>query len=422
MSANDKSATMPALVFEFSLPRLAVSKLRGMIDVSGHWKPGGAIGIKQVPRPRLVADDWVVVRTALSGICGSDMKQATLSGAVDNPIRSLISFPQVMGHEAVGVVDEAGPKVERLKPGDRVAISPWFPCRPRGIDPECPRCRAGDYTHCQNFQKGSLPIGMHLGVTEGFGAFAPYLAVHESQCFIVPDSVGFDRAVLADPFSVAFHSCLLLDPKPGSTVLVYGLGIIGLLTVMCLKELFDVDHVVAVGRYPFQTELAKRFGARRVFTRSGAALVEEVADYMGAELYTPDRGSKWTMDGPAGVIDTVASASTLEAGLRFIACQGRLVFSGVSTPARLENTPHYFKEVEVIGSAGFAIESFQGRRAHAFEFFLDFLSDKKFDLAGLVSHKFPLEKYQDSFNALANKSAGRAVKVVFDFTSRGNGA
>ena len=43
---------------------------------------------------------------------------------------------------------------EKLNVGDRVAISPWFPCKPRGINPECPRCQIGDYTHCQNFQKG----------------------------------------------------------------------------------------------------------------------------------------------------------------------------------------------------------------------------------------------------------------------------
>ena len=295
-------------------------------------------------------------------------------------------------------------------------VSPWFPCGPRGIRPECPRCRQGDYTHCGNFQKGQLPTGMHLGVTRGFGGFAPYVAVHESQCFALADGASFDAAVLADPFSVAFHSCLLLDPSPSSTVLVYGLGVIGLATVQCLKKLFDVERVLAVGRYPFQKDLALKWGAHLVFTSRGEKLVEDVAAYAGAELYTPDRGSKWAVDGVDGIIDTVGAADTLEAGLRFLTSQGRLVFTGVDTPKRCENTPHYFKELEIIGSNSFSTERYRGKTAHAFEFFMEFLTRGKIDPAALLTHKFPLEQYTRAFDSLAGKGASNAVKVVFEFT------
>ncbi len=415
MSPSQHLAPMPALQFQFKLWRLGLAKLRGMRDKSGYWKPGGPVGLKLVPAPALPAEDWVIIKTVYCGVCGSDLKELTLDGAPDNPLRTFLSFPQIMGHEVVGIVDRVGSRVTRLQPGDRVAVSPWLPCRPRGISPECPRCAQGDYTHCHNFRRGRLPKGMHLGVTPGFGGFAPYLAAHESQCFAVPAGVSFEAAVLADPFSVAFHSCLLLQPDPDSTILVYGLGIIGLLTVLCLKKLFEVKRVVAVGRHPFQQELALGFGAERVFSSSGSKLVEEVAAFTGAELYTPYQGSKWSMDGVDGIIDSIASAATLEAGLRCLATQGRLVFTGVSTPQRCENTPHYFKELELIGSNAFALETFQGRTAHAFEFFLDFLAEQRFDPAPLVTHKFPLDQYQQAFNALAGKTGSSAVKVVFTF-------
>ena len=141
---------------------------------------------------------------------------------------------------------------------------------------------------------------MHLGVTKGFGGFAPFFAAHESQCFAIPDEVSFDDAVLADPFSVAFHSCLLLDPDPASTVLVYGAGIIGvavfgagpigLLTIACLKRLFGVRRVLAVGRHRVQADWAMRLGAERVFQFGGEKLIEEVAAATDAELFRPDRG------------------------------------------------------------------------------------------------------------------------------------
>ena len=394
MSPSRHLAPMPALEFRFQLWRLALAKLRGLWNKSGYWEPGGPVGLTLVPVPVLPAEDWVRVKTALCGICGSDLKELTLDGAPDNPLQTFLSFPQIMGHEVVGTVEEVGPRATRVKSGDRVAVSPWLPCRPRGIAPECPRCQAGEFTHCRNFQRGRLPAGMHLGVTRGYGGFAPYLAAHESQCFVIPEGVSFAAAVLADPFSVAFHSCLLLEPARSATVLVHGLGVIGLLTVLCLKKIFGVE---------------------RVFTSRGSRLVEEIAAYTGAELYTPERGSKWTLDGVDAIVDTIASAATLEAGMRCLRTRGRLVFTGVSTPRRTENTPHYFKELELIGSNAFAVETYQGRTAQAFEFFLDFLAERRISPTPLVTHRFPLDQYQPAFNALAGKGGSAAVKVVFTF-------
>jgi len=74
--------------------------------------------------PPLVADDWLVLRNRLTGICGSDSKQVLMDfgDADDNPMTAFISFPQVLGHEVVGVVDTAGPAVRGLDIGQRVVI------------------------------------------------------------------------------------------------------------------------------------------------------------------------------------------------------------------------------------------------------------------------------------------------------------
>jgi threonine dehydrogenase-like Zn-dependent dehydrogenase len=411
-----KNDSMPALVFEMKMGKLIKAFIRGKRNPSGYWKHGGPVSIQQVPIPKLVSEDWVIVKTVYCGICGSDMKELTLSGAPDNPLQTFLSFPQIMGHEPVGIIEKVGSKVKKLKPGDRIAISPWFPCKPRGISPECSRCKIGDFTHCANFTKGNLPVGMHLGVATGFGGFAPYISVHESQCFIIPDSISFEQAVVADPFSVAFHSCITLDPKPESTIVVFGLGIIGLLTVLCLKNLFHVHNVVCVGRHPIQAEMAMKFGASKVYKTRGSELVEEIAKDAGVDLLTPSKGSKWAISGPDGIIDTICSAETMEADVRFLKAQGRLVLTGVSTPERYESTPQYFKELEIIGSNAFAIEYYNGKRAHAFEFFLEFLKNKLIDTSGLVTHKFPIDHYTEAFDVLSKKGSSNAIKVVFDFT------
>jgi threonine dehydrogenase-like Zn-dependent dehydrogenase len=391
--------------------------IRGKLNPKGYWKSGGPVSLKNIPYPKLIAEDWVIIKTVFSGICGSDMTELKLMGSIDNPIRSFISFPHIMGHEPVGIIESVGLKVKKFKKGDRVVISPWFSCIPRGIFPICSRCSLGDFKHCQNFQKGNLPVGMHLGVTRGYGGFSSYLSVHESQCFLITEKISFEQAVLADPFSVAFHSLILLNPNPNSQILVYGLGIIGLLTIICLKNIFGVKHIIGVGRYQFQKDLAIKLGADHVFLSSGDLLIEEIAAYNNVELYTPDRGLKWTLDGVDGIVDTIASGETFEIGERILCTQGKLVFLGVSIPKRFENSLHYFKELEVIGSNAFGIEIFRNKSLHAFQYYLNFLSEGLIDPQMLITHKFPLNAYKDAFDTLANKSESHAVKVLFKFSN-----
>ncbi|MFX1438582.1 MAG: oxidoreductase, partial [Promethearchaeota archaeon] len=150
---------------------------------------------------------------------------------------------------------------------------------------------------------------------------------------------------------------------------------------------------------------------------SGAVLIEEIAAYNNVELYTPKKGLKWTFDGVDGIVDTIASGETFEIGHRILCTQGKLVFFGVSTPKRFENTLHYFKELEVIGSNAFGIEIFRDISLHAFQYYLNFISEGLIDPQILITHKFPLEEYETAFNILANKSESHAIKVVFDFTN-----
>lgn len=414
---KNEEKTMDALIFEMKKLKLFKAYFRGKRHKSGYWRKGGPVSIKKIAIPKLPNENWIRVKTVYSGICGSDMKELTLSGALDNPLRTFISFPQIMGHESVGIIDKIGENTSEFKEGDRVAISPWFSCEPRGITPLCSRCQEGDYPHCKNFQRGILPHGMLLGTTIGYGGFAPYFTVHKSQCFKIPDNVNFEEAILADPFSVTFHSILILNPKPNSIILVYGLGIIGLLSIVCLKNLFRVENIIAVGRYQFQKNLALKLGANHVFMSTSNQLVEEIGNYFNAELYTPERGLKWTMDGPNGIIDTIGSSETLEIGVRIIKTQGKIVFLGVSRPKRWENTPHYFKELEIIGSNAFGIEEFETQQAHAFYFFLKFLYEKKIKVSNLITHKFPLSAYNEAFNVLVNKTNSQAIKVVFKFNN-----
>jgi threonine dehydrogenase-like Zn-dependent dehydrogenase len=125
----------------------------------------------------------------------------------------------------------------------------------------------------------------------------------------------------------------------------------------------------------------------------------------------------WVHGGVHRVFDTVASARTLEAGLRVLRPRGTLVVVGVSTPARFEWTPLYFKEAHVVGSSGYGTEIFEGRRAPALELYVELVASGRIDPEGVLTHRFPLREYKDAFLTARSKGRSPAVKVAFDFSS-----
>ncbi len=409
---------MKALTFTFNYGRLAAAKLLGAFSSRGYLSGLGPIGYEDVPDPRLLADDWVILKTRYCGICGSDVKQVFLDGARDNPLTSFITFPHVMGHEVLGVVEETGPAVSDLQRGDRVIAYPWLTCEARGL-PLCDACEAGRLTFCRNFTRGDLAAGMHYGTCRDVsGGFAPLVPAHRSMCFKVPDGVSTEQAALADPFAVSLHAVLKAPPKPGATVLVVGCGALGMMVIHIVSRLFDGVNIVAVDRHEHLRPMAEQLGATTYLTLGGRDLIEAVAEMAEARVHNPMSGLPWLLAGVDAVYDTVGSARTLETDLRLVQPGGTVVVVGVATPARFEWTPLYFKEVNLVGASGCGMEEHDGRRSHGFSMFLDLLDKGRVSPEPLITHTFQLDQYRDAFVAAREKRTHRSVKVLFDFEER----
>ena len=407
---------MKALTFDFNVARLASAKALGSVSAGGFLGSFGPLRLVEVPDARLLGERWVVVKTSACGICGSDVKQAFMDAAMDNPLTAVISFPHVMGHEHVGTVVETGKAVTRVKVGDRVACSPWFSCAVRGL-PLCPACERGQMSLCESFTAGPFAPGMHAGTCRDIsGGFAPLVPVHETACYPLPESIALSTAVLADPFAVALHAILKAPPQPGETALVYGCGGLGVLVVHALARLFPETRVLAVDPRPHARALAEKLGASVTFAGSGAELVEAVGAGVGSAIRRPQLALPWLQGGVDRVYDTVGAAGTLETAVRVTRPLGTLVLVGVATPARFEWTPLYFKELVVMGASGYGIETLGGQRAHAFEHFFDLLAGGKLDVSGVITHRFPLAEYKDAFLTARSRGSAPAVKVVFEFS------
>jgi threonine dehydrogenase-like Zn-dependent dehydrogenase len=392
-----------ALVFRHDLAREAASAIGGRVSRRAYVSRLAPVRIEDIGEPPLPAADWVRVETTFSGLCGSDVKQILLNGARDNPLTALVSFPHVLGHEVVG---------RRTDTGQRVVLNPWLSCGPRGIDPPCPACRAGRYPWCRNFRAGGLPVSIHLGnCAAAAGAHAERFGAHPSQLFAVPDDVGDEAAVLADPVSVSLRSILLAPPPAGRAVLVYGSGTLAFAAIALLRHLYPATEVWAATRPGARAALAGRLGAHAVLSSSPGELVAQVARRAGAAPLEPWSKRAWLQDGPAVVYDTIGSTETVETSLRLIATGGTLVVSGVEPPKRFEWTLLYFKEVRVIGSNGFGVEEVGGVAKHAMEHYLDFVA-AGLDLTPVITHRFPLERWDEAVLTVKDARHTGAVKVL----------
>ena len=378
--------------------------------------------LMDVPDPKPLRPDWVVCRSRLTGICGSDAKQVFGDfGNMDggSPMMSWFTLPQVLGHELVGEVVDLGPAAKGLRVGQRVVLNPWLTCGPRGVTPPCPSCAAGDLSQCWSFSEGTVAAGIHTGTSsDATGGYAEYFPAHDSMLFPVPDGMSDEVAVLADPFAVSLHGITRHPPRPGGKALVYGAGALGAMAVAILRALHPDVAVAVIARFPSQAALARKLGADLVledpFDRM--ALIEQLAEWSGGRVVRVPIGLPMAHPGGVDVVyDTVGKAETFEVGVRVLAARGTLVQSGVHGADRWDASPLYFKEISFVGSNAFGVESVGGVRKHGLQHYLDLAASGRVRVDGLLTHTFRLDDWRTAFGALARQERSGAMKVAFDF-------
>jgi threonine dehydrogenase-like Zn-dependent dehydrogenase len=381
------------------------------------------VALEEIADARPLRPDWLVTRPLLTGICGSDSKQILLDfgeGDSDNAMSGFCSFPQVMGHEVVAEVVELGPEAEGFDIGQRVVLNPWLSCRPRGIDPVCPACAAGDLSLCWNFTVGDISRGIHTGVSsDATGGYAELMPAHSTMLFPVPDSIDDEQAIFADPFAVSLHGITRHPPPAGGKALVWGAGSLGSCAVAILRALYPDVEVAVVARFDAQAALASALGAHEV-VRLGPReeLLEELAAWSGGVLRPTMEGlGGLPMCHPGGIdvaYDTVGKPETFEVEVRLLKARGTLVKSGVHAPGRWEWSPLYFKEISWVGSNAFGIEEVEGVRKHGLEHYLDLVESGRVDLRAMLTHTFGLSQWRDAFYTIADQEHTGAIKVAID--------
>ncbi len=328
------------------------------------------IRIEERPVPAIGPGE-ALVRIRASGICGSDVMEWY----------RVPKAPIVLGHEVAGDVVEVGEGVTNVSPGDRVVVSHHVPCN------SCRMCETDNHTACETLHTTNFDPG----------GFSEYVRVPRLQTELgilaLPDSVTYEEGSFVEPLGCVVRAQTRAGVRPGSTVLVIGSGISGLLHIRLALAL-GAGRVLATDVNGYRLDWAMRSGAAAAFDALAAGdglsdLVREANDGCLADLVMLCTGA------PSAIAQGLAC---LESGATFV------FFAppppGVPYPMPMADL--WRREVTVRTAYGAAPRDL----ARA----LDLIAEHSVRVDDLVTHRLPLDRTAEGFRLVAD--ATDSVKVI----------
>jgi len=279
------------------------------IQAAALWKVGDQWSVETVQ----LADPGfgeVLVKVMATGLCHSDDHAVT----GDSPT----VYPIVGGHEGAGIVEQVGPGVTRVKPGDHVVLAFNPPCG------QCVLCVTGRWSLCAMSRRGAdTPSSFSIGgkraeAMAGLGTFSPYTVVAEGSVILMPDDVPFEAAALLGcAVTTGWGSSVYLaQVRPGDNVIVVGAGGIGINAIQGAVNA-GADIIVAVDVSEFKREQALNFGASHA-----AASLEEARDIV--------RGEAGRLPEAVVIAVGVGDPALLTAAVDAVAMGGTVVIASVT--------------------------------------------------------------------------------------------
>ncbi|GLY49874.1 zinc-dependent alcohol dehydrogenase family protein [Lentzea sp. NBRC 102530] len=328
---------------------------------------------KEVPKPAIEDPADAVVRVTAVTICGTDLH--ILKGDVPE-----VEPGRILGHEAVGVVEEVGTSVTGLRPGDRVLISCITTCG------RCSYCRTGSYGQCLG--GGGWILGHTVDGVQAEYVRVPFADVSTHK---LPDDVSDEAAVvLADILPTAYEVGVLNGTvKPADTVVVVGAGPIGLAAIQT-AQLYSPSHVVAVDLSPGRLDAAKQFGADVTVSTAEEAerVVRELTGGLGADV----------------AIEAVGVPETFELCAELVRPGGHLANVGVhGRPATLHLENLWIRNVTITTGLVDTVST---------PTLLRMVESGRIDGERFITHRFALWQMEEAYEVFENAGDSGALKVV----------
>jgi L-iditol 2-dehydrogenase len=286
------------------------------------------VRIEQIPIPRIEAGE-VLVRIKAALTCGTDLKVYRQGFHA-----RMIVPPSVFGHELSGVVEEVGEGVESFSPGMRVVSANSGPCN------ECFYCERHLANLCENLQFIN-------------GAYAEFIKIPEpivrQNLLILPDNVSYREAALVEPLACVLRAVEKTGVEEGDTVVVIGVGPIGLMFVQALKSMGT--RVIALGNRTTQLNMAESMGADFVIDSTKSNVVEQVrkitSGRRGADVVIEAVGLKETWQQAMGMVrrgGTINLFGGCPSGTHIPLDSTLIHYSEITIKANFHHTPRHIRE------------------------------------------------------------------------------
>ena len=342
-----------------------------------RWHGPRDVRLEEMPAPS-PAPGEVVIEVAACGLCGSDLHEY-LHGPVYIPRQphplTGVTPPVTLGHEFAGRVVAVGAEVDRVRPGDRVAVNPCLLCG------TCAWCRRGQPNYCARL--GSLGLSRD-------GALAPLVMAPAYACHVLPPEVDDEQGATVEPLAVAVHAVTRARLAGGERVALIGAGAIGLLVLQVVKAR-GAGWTVVVEPRPERRRLARALGADDVIDPEAGDPARVIADCTAGERV-------------AVAFECVGHEAAFTTAVRAAGKGGRVVLVGLVPAAVSVNLLGLLAhEKEIIGSSAYVDEFPEAIRL---------LAEGRVRIAPLVTARVPLERaVTDGLDALLRREEGH-VKVL----------
>ena len=329
---------------------------------------------EEVPDPEILDDGDAIIRVDTTTICGTDLH--ILKGDVP-----AVHPGRVLGHEAVGTVDEVGDGVHTLAPGDRVLISCVSACG------TCRFCREGRYGQC--LSGGGWILGHKIDGTQAEYVRVPFA---DTSTYAIPAGVPDEEVLmLADILPTSYEVGVLNGQvKPGDVVAVIGAGPIGLSAITGAR-LFSPRHVVAIDLASSRLTAAKEFGADMLVNSSvedPLGVIQRVTGGLGADV----------------TIEAVGVPASFEQAVALVRAGGHVANIGVhGEPATLHLERDWIRDLTITTGL---VDTF------TIPTLLELVRTRQIDARKFITHRFEMDDFDRAYEVFGNAAETGALKVV----------
>jgi alcohol dehydrogenase len=329
---------------------------------------------EEVPDPEIIGDGDAIVRVDAVTICGTDLH--ILKGDVP-----AVRKGRILGHEAVGTIEEVGDGVHTLAPGQRVLVSCISACG------TCRFCREGRYGQCLG--TGGWILGHKIDGTQAEYVRVPFA---DTSTHLVPDGVSDEEILmLADILPTGYEVGVLNgNVRPGDVVAIVGAGPIGLAAITG-AQLFSPGHIVAIDLSDARLEAAKQFGADVIVNNSREnplSVIGDLTGRLGADVS----------------IEAVGAPATFELAVKLIRPGGRIANVGVhGAPAMLDLADQWIRDITI--TTGLV-------DTYSTPTLLRLVASGQINAKRFITHHFGLDEFDEAYDVFSRAADTGALKVV----------